>query len=293
MNTELDVFSDLSERLKYNLPNFPLYVRKGTLHQFACYAAACHWHPDLEYISVLSGSMEYFINGQTVHIDEGNGIFVNSKRLHYGFSADQTDCSYIVIAVHPSLLGEETQPGKEYLQEKFGPHSEDYLLLSYQISWQREVLLLMKQLFDEMGNNPPNPLHLLSQATSLCAGIGDHILPVFNNSCDNESWTTFWKMVGFIHQKYDVKITLNEIAAAGMVCRSQCCKLFDKYIGLSPNSYLNGYRIQKSCEMLRETNRSISEIGIACGFQTPSYFSYLFHKEMGIVPNDYRKRHRE
>jgi AraC-like DNA-binding protein len=46
----------------------------------------------------------------------------------------------------------------------------------------------------------------------------------------------------------------------------------------------------KSSEMLRETNRSICEIAIACGFQTPSYFSYAFRKEMGVVPQDYRKR---
>jgi len=289
MNASLEVFSDLSERLKYNLPDFPLYVRKGTLHQFDRYAAACHWHLDLEFISILNGAMEYFINGQTVHLDVGNGIFVNSKRLHYGFSTDRLDCSYMVVAVHPILLGEGTHPGKIYLQEKFGPNTPDFLLLSSKITWQQESLLILDQMYDEIYRDNPNPLRLLSQATSLCACIGDHIQPMSGYLADDQSWMAFWKMTGFIHQHYDTKITLDEIAAAGTVCRSRCCKLFSRYICQSPNAYLMGYRILKSCEMLRETNRSIGEIAIACGFQTASYFSYAFHKEMGMVPQDYRR----
>jgi len=54
----LEIFSDMSERLKYNLLGFPLYVRRGGLRNFARYAA-CHWHPDLEFILVLDGAMGY------------------------------------------------------------------------------------------------------------------------------------------------------------------------------------------------------------------------------------------
>ncbi len=288
MDSSLEVFSDLSERLKYNLPNFPLYVRKGTLRQFNKYAAACHWHPDLEFILVLDGSMEYFVNGQIVNIDTGNGIFVNSKRLHYGFSADKTDCIYIVAAVHPILLGGSTHLGKAYMAEKFGSNADDYILLKTQNLWQQEVLLLINQLYHEIHSHTPNPLRLLSQATALCAHIGDHIQQSSESVDSDKSWVAIWQMTGFIHQNYDQKITLDDIAAAGAVSRSRCCQLFREYIGQTPNTYLTQYRIQKSCEMLWETDRSISEIATTCGFQSPSYFSYVFRKEIGVTPQDYR-----
>jgi AraC family transcriptional regulator, melibiose operon regulatory protein len=290
MSKILEVFSDLSERLNYNLPDFPLYVRKGALRQFYRYTAECHWHSDLEFIYVLDGSMEYFVNGQTAQIYKENGIFVNSKRLHYGFSTNQTDCSFIVVAIHPTLLGEANYPVKVYLQEKFGLTTVDFILLNAQIPWQREALLSLPQMYAEMCRNTPSPLRLLAQATSLCAGICDHIQQDASQLPGDQSWITFWKMSEFIHRHYDVKISLNDIAATGPVSRSRCCKLFGKNIGQSPNAYLNGYRIMKSCEMLRETNRSICEIAIACGFQTASYFSYAFRKEMGMVPQDYRKQ---
>lgn len=290
MISVLEVFSDLSERLNYNLPDFPLYVRKGTLHQFDRYAAACHWHPDLEFIIVLNGSMEYFVNGRTVHIDMNNGIFVNSKRMHYGFSNDKTDCSYIVVAVHPVLLGEGTHAGKAYLEEKFSSNTDDFLLLTSQTLWQQEALLSLPQMYDEMYSNTGNLLRLLSQAASLCAGIAEHIQQNSGHSDDKQSWMTILKMTGYIHQHYDLKITLDDIAAAGAVCRSKCCELFSKYLDQTPNTYLIQYRIKKSCEMLRETNRSICEIAIACGFQSASYFSYAFRKEIGLVPQDFRKQ---
>ena len=43
----LEVFSDMSERLNYNLPGLPVYARKGELRHFDRFTADCHWHPYL------------------------------------------------------------------------------------------------------------------------------------------------------------------------------------------------------------------------------------------------------
>ncbi|MGL5313035.1 MAG: helix-turn-helix domain-containing protein, partial [Peptostreptococcaceae bacterium] len=106
---------------------------------------------------------------------------------------------------------------------------------------------------------------------------------------DDKSWMAVWKMTEFVHGNYDQKITIEDIATYGAVCRSRCCELFGKYIGQTPNNYLKQFRIKKSCIMLSETNMSITEIALACGFQTASYFTYVFRKEMGVTPQDYRK----
>lgn len=46
MAVALEVYSDLSEKLNYNLPDFPLYVREGRLSHYFRHAAAAHWHLD-------------------------------------------------------------------------------------------------------------------------------------------------------------------------------------------------------------------------------------------------------
>jgi AraC-like DNA-binding protein len=290
MNAALEVFSDLSEELNYNFPDFPLYVRKGALNHFDKYAAACHWHQDLEFILVLDGEMEYFVNGEIVLIEQGNGIFVNSKRMHYGFSSKKLDCTFIVVVIHPSLLGENTSIGKVYWDEKFGSNTEDYILITSQSIWGKEVLHSLQRIYEEMNSTPCKPLRLLSLATSLCADVGDHIQRAPGQINDDQSWIAVWKMTGFIHHHFDLKMTLDDIATAGSVCRSKCCELFGNYIGQTPNTYLVRYRIQKSTEMLMETNRSISEIALNCGFQSASYFSSVFRNNTGLTPQNYRKK---
>ncbi|MEK4660720.1 AraC family transcriptional regulator [Priestia sp. FSL H7-0729] len=288
--TDLEVFSDLSERLDYNLPDLPLYVRKGSLHQFSNHAAVAHWHVDLEFIYILKGSMNFSVNGVITRLHQGDGLFVNSQRLHYGFAvADHNDCSFLVVVIHPSILGEKTSYLQTYWEEKFSSNMADFVVLTEQITWQQNIVQSIQELYGEMHreHTPPNPLRLVSQALSLCATIGDQLKPV---SGQPGILTHVQEMTQFIHHNYDQKITLEEIASAGAVCRSRCCKLFNKYVGQSPNNYVTQYRVQKSCEMLKETRRSISEIALACGFQSSSYFTSIFRKQMGVVPQHYRKQ---
>ncbi|WFR61090.1 AraC family transcriptional regulator [Paenibacillus amylolyticus] len=288
--TDLEVFSDLSERLDYNLPDLPLYVRKGSLHQFSNHAAVAHWHVDLEFIYILKGSMNFSVNGVITRLHQGDGLFVNSQRLHYGYAvANHNDCSFLVVVIHPSILGEQNSYLQAYWEEKFSSSMSDFVVLTEQITWQQDIVQSIQELYREMHreHTPPNPFRLVSQALSLCATIGDQLKPV---SGQPGILTHVQEMTQFIHQNYDQKITLEEIASAGAVCRSRCCKLFNKYVGQSPNNYVTQYRVQKSCEMLKETRRSVSEIALACGFQSSSYFTSIFRKQMGVVPQHYRKQ---
>ena len=149
----------------------------------------------------------------------------------------------MVVAIHPSLLGENTHLSKIFLEEKFGAGTEDFILLTPQIPWKKEVIALLHQLFNEINKNIDNPLRLLAQANSICSYIGVHIQKISNHLNEDASWLAIWKMTGFIQDHYDLKITLDDIAAARSICRSRCCELFNKYIGQTPNTYLVRYRI--------------------------------------------------
>ncbi len=98
-----------------------------------------------------------------------------------------------------------------------------------------------------------------------------------------------YAMTGFIHKNYGDKITIAQIAASGNVCRSKCFELFDRYMIKTPNAYLTDYRIQKSRELLNGTACTISEIALACGFQSASYFTQVFRQTLGLSPKAYRE----
>lgn len=94
---------DHSERVLYNKADYPAYVRKGALSAFPNYAAESHWHDDVEFILILSGEMFYNINGEVVLLKEAEGIFVNARQLHFGYSNSKKECIFICLLSHPML----------------------------------------------------------------------------------------------------------------------------------------------------------------------------------------------
>ena len=105
----------------------------------------------------------------------------------------------------------------------------------------------------------------------------------------NAALSILKNMIGFIQQNYTVKISLADIAASGAVGQSKCCKLFAKYIGQTPNMYLTQYRLDKSTELLKNTDMTVTEIAHVVGFSGSSYYAEAFRKWSGKSPSEYRK----
>ena len=97
-------------------------------------------------------------------------------------------------------------------------------------------------------------------------------------------------MVSYIYSHYSEPISLDEIAAAGKVCRNKCCQIFRRYLCQSPIDFLNHYRLEVSCHLLSTTKMSIAEICTACGFNHQSYYSKIFLRTYHCTPRDFRKR---
>lgn len=57
----------------------------------------------------------------------------------------------------------------------------------------------------------------------------------------------------------------------------------------SPNVYLNQYRINKSIELLKNTDMTMIEIAFSVGFGSASYYSETFRKWTKKSPTDFRR----
>lgn len=74
------------------------------------------------------------------------------------------------------------------------------------------------------------------------------------------------------------------------VSESYLSKLFRRYTGHSFTHYLNFVRLKKSIELLEQTDLSIGEIALSCGFNSHTYFCRLFKNNFGYTPLQYRER---
>lgn len=83
--------------------------------------------------------------------------------------------------------------------------------------------------------------------------------------------------------------TLDEMATQCGVKRTQFANIVKRLSGYAPAQYLHRIRFDKSCELLRNTDQSITDIALECGYASSQYFSEAFKKQARITPSEYRR----
>jgi transcriptional regulator GlxA family with amidase domain len=97
------------------------------------------------------------------------------------------------------------------------------------------------------------------------------------------------RVVAYMHQNYAHLLTRWEIAEAIGISEDYLTRLFNRELGISPWDYLNRYRILKAKTLFTTTSHSIGSIARQVGFKDPSYFSRVFHKVVGMSPQEFIK----
>lgn len=287
MKNPLTIHSDSSEQLHYNVDLFPLYVKRDELYRYD-YQALVHWHPDLEFIYIEKGTMDYYVNGQTVRMNQGDGIFVNSQRLHYGFSLEHHDCTFIALVISLDIFVHIAPCVNEYMNKKFGLKNTDYIPLYSHVEWHKSILDSIVSIYYDMHYENFRPLLIISKAMAMIDTIGEHIDDYRENNHNSYDQDIFLEMTSYISQHFDEKLTIASISQKVGISRNKCCDLFQQFTHNTLLNYLTMYRLNKSMEYLRNTHLSILEISQMCGFSSPSYLTSVFKKEYGITPKQYR-----
>ncbi|MDD3340559.1 MAG: AraC family transcriptional regulator [Lachnospiraceae bacterium] len=291
MQVEMSVKNDRSERVAYNRAGFPAYVRRGILSTYPSFRVISHWHDDVEFIHVQSGHMDYNINGTIVHLKEGEGIFVNTRQFHYGFSKDFEECIFICILIHPMLLCSSPYVEKRYVLPVMENACMPYLVLHPDQEHEKEIL----ELLDQMYNCFDEELFAI-RMQSLFFNIWENLFLLSDHMEQqtvprNQHLSALKDMIRFIYNNYAEKISLTQISHAGKVGKTTCCAIFQKYTNVTPIFYLNSYRMEKGVELLITTDKTVSEICFETGFSSASYFTETFRRIYHCTPREYRQKH--
>lgn len=284
----IDLRDNRSEKVHYDFEDHPIYIRKAQLSSYNNFEAPPHWHDDIEFIAVLQGEMSYNINGEIIDIGQNEGVFVNSRQLHYGFSKSKTECEFICVLLHPLMLCVTQAVEQKFIVPMLKNQNAPYIKLSANTPWQKEILGGIISIYNAK-DAVSAPLVISSLFLRIWSLIYENTEFSESSKKCSSDLTILKNMVGYIQSFYCEKVTLNDIAAAGAVGQSKCCKLFDKYIGIAPNAYLIQYRLNQSIWYLKNTDMTITEIAQAVGFLGSSYYAEAFRKWCGKSPSEYRK----
>lgn len=113
------------------------------------------------------------------------------------------------------------------------------------------------------------------------------------NIDDNTSSKTSYnfnvnKAIKYIEENYKKPITLDEVCSNININKSYFCTIFKEHTGKTFSHYLSHYRVDKSKELLKDTDLSITEVALTVGYNSVNYFNNNFKRFNNITPVQYR-----
>lgn len=226
----------------------------------------------------ISGSLTLEYDRNETMIDKGCCMWLDCTQPH-SFSLSKGICTMEVYYVH--LYGDGAKRYNQYFQTF---NNSGYV----DTTANATVPLYLKKVMELYKSNNRTPMtdftastHLSSLCLTLleCAQAGkSEKAPEYVSSIKR-----------FLEENFSQKISLESLSQAYFVSPSYLQKQFKKYVGFSPNDYLNRIRIGNSKKLLRATTHSVNDIALTCGFSNSSYFINIFRRSEGITPLEYRK----
>lgn len=100
------------------------------------------------------------------------------------------------------------------------------------------------------------------------------------------------KIMSYIHSHYSEHISVEDMARAASISRTECFRCFRMIFKKTPVEYLLEYRLSMAAVLLANTDLAMTDISYTCGFTNPSYFGKLFREQCGMTPKKYREQSR-
>lgn len=246
-----------------------------------------HWHSALELFYVRNGTLVYETPGGTQTFRSGDGGIINSGVLHSTHGVQGMPRVQIHL-FEPSLLGGSigSRIEKKYLLPVITDPSRELIRFDPDQPQQAGILEKLQASFEIPRDAFGYELRLRAALSDLWLEILS--LPSPGKSLRRASDGTCKAMMAYIHEHSAEPLRIREIAAAGCCSEREAYRTFQECLHTTPLGYLQSFRLQNACVRLAETQDSVTEIAVDCGFSSLSYFGKVFHCAFGCTPAAYR-----
>jgi AraC-like DNA-binding protein len=131
-------------------------------------------------------------------------------------------------------------------------------------------------------------LDALAQSRS-CRTIAS---PGFTAPVNSGEQERIGRICQFIDKNYHRPLRLGEVAKTAHVSEGAFSRFFRSHMGKTFPAFVNDLRVGRACRLLTETELSITEIALSCGFQNISNFNRQFLRLKKGSPTEFRQRMR-
>lgn len=244
----------------------PIYV--STQHSLAI---TPHLHKEIELIYVKKGSAVAYADNKSSKISEGDLFITFPNQIHYYLNSEIGEY-YVIIFSQKILYGMS-----ELLDHKL-PKSN-----VFGKNLNKDIPSLFEKLFDSNSNfSSTLKAGLLNQIMALALSEKTFVQRSKNS---NHTLQTVFE---YCAQNFTEDINLDSVSEALHLNKYHISHLMNKQLGMSFNNCINTFRINKSCDLLVDTDKKISEISEEVGFGSIRTFNRAFSQIMSITPLEFR-----
>lgn len=288
----IKVDGSLLELTQHGSSDFPVSMdRQDVAHQE--HGGVRHWHYEIQIAVVTRGSVIFRTPEGSYRVERGQGFYVNGGVLHEAVPTQTNDGEYICVNFLPSILygPSDSAIRRNYIEPVLTCEKlQAFALLDE--PWHREICTLLL----ELGKTDEESRYGYEiQMVALLLRIWHLIVANNQEKLERGVSVSFSDrqririLQGYISKNYMAQISLADIAAAGHISKSECCRVFQRTQKVTPIGYLTTFRLNQARKLLTYSDLSVSEIAQRVGFESPSYFTERFRKELRCTPSEYRQ----
>lgn len=281
----------LREYIPHNAIEFPITYFHDELSALPNWAGPLHWHPDFEIATAECGVLDYQVGGHHIILDAGDSILVNRNILHgiKQLSGDVPDPMPNIVFSGTLIAPETSVIYQKHILTIAQCDSLPFIVFRHGDCSHSEINCLIKNVYRQM--NEKKACYELAVQRNINR-IFEFLSCNFNQLPKTQAkriqinnQIRLQKMLTYIYENYAEPMTLEDIAKAADISRSEAGRCFHTYMGCSPVDALIQYRLQMAHQLLSERTQNLQQISYACGFNSVNYFSRQFKKRYGCAPS--------
>ncbi|SDQ10700.1 transcriptional regulator, AraC family [Chryseobacterium soldanellicola] len=249
-----------------------------------------HYHPEIELVYVEASNGIRHVGKNISDFTESDLLLIGSNVPHLNFDYKiQTECKQLVLQMRENFLQDLIFPIPEFENIK-QLLDRSYLGLSFSGKTKKIVIEKLHHIKNE---NSFNSFMGLIEILQILAHSDE--VKELNNEDTRIKWFLNDKIrmgtiYDYIHENYDRKTNVSEIAEMVSLSTPAFCRYFKKQTNMTFTDFVNNYRINQA-KLLLLQNSCITEICFQVGFESLSYFNKLFKKYIGETPSAFKKKH--
>lgn len=240
-------------------------------------------------IYLLQGSMEIIEDGIPYRIMPDQVFFLKSGIHHWGNRSFEIGSSWYYAHFYcdaPSSCMEELPRGIYYDERvSLKPSEKDRYFITLPKLINCEEKTQIKRNFEKMIE-----AHIHGNIPQTSIRLWQIFLECVQNAQDDKVSNGYAEQIqNYVRQHYIDGFTSAQIQEACGLSYKYAGTLFKEVTGQTIKEYQCTLRLRKAEQLLKETNKSITEIAQLTGFSDVFYFSKIFHRKKGCPPGEYRK----